>query len=123
MARILAIATDSRDPSEFPIAPVGAIQKVCAKAGIPLHRVDFFEINEAFATEPILSMRELEIEHRRMNVWGGAIANGHPLGASGTKILGNLCYILQHMRARYGIAVACNAGGEAVAVLIENWRI
>lgn len=120
MARILAFATDSRDPSEFPIAPVGAIQKVCTHAGIPLHWVDCFEVNEAFATEPILAMRELGISHERMNIWGGAIPKGHPLGASGAILIGNLCYILRKTGKRYGVACACNGGGEAMAILIEN---
>lgn len=121
LARIITFAVHSQEPNAFLTAPIGAIQKVCESAHIRISDVDLFEINEAFAIVPIAAMKELGIPRAQVNIWGGAIANGHPLGASGTKILSNLVYQLKDTGARYGIAAACNGGGEAVAVLIENY--
>lgn len=120
MARIVAFAVHSQEPEWYTIAPVGAIQKVLHEAGLRLRDIDLFEINEAFAVVPLHAMRELDIPHEKVNIWGGAVALGHPIGASGARITGNLVHQLIHTNGRYGIAVACNGGGEAVAVLIEN---
>lgn len=120
LARIAAFSVHSQEPEWYTTAPVGAIQKVLRQAGLRLQDIDLFEINEAFAVVPLYAMRELNIPHEKVNIWGGAIAIGHPIGASGARIAMNLAYQLIHANGRYGIAVACNGGGEAVAVLIEN---
>lgn len=121
LARIITFAVYSQEPNAFLTAPIGAIQKVCESANIKISDVDLFEVNEAFAVVPIAVMKAFGIPHSQMNIWGGAIANGHPLGASGTKIVSNLAHQLKATNARFGIATACNGGGEAVAVLIENY--
>lgn len=119
IARIVASATFSDVPLRFPTAPIGAIEAVLKRAGQCLGDVDLFEINEAFAVVPLAAMQKLQIPHEKVNVWGGAIAIGHPLGASGTRIVGTLALQLRALGKKRGIAVACNGGGEAVAVLIE----
>ena len=120
MARVVACAGYALAPAKFPLAPIGAIKEVLGKANLSVSDIDFFEINEAFAPVPIIASRELKIPMDRLNVRGGAIALGHPLAASGARILTTLLYIMQDHQAQYGIVSACNGGGEAVAVLIEN---
>ncbi|MBI2463093.1 MAG: thiolase family protein [Candidatus Spechtbacteria bacterium] len=120
LARVVAYAMHSQNPYWYTTAPVGAIKAVLAKAELSLDQVDFFEINEAFAVVPIYAMRQLGIPRSKVNIWGGAIALGHPIGASGARLVTTLAYELRATGKRYGIAVACNGGGEAVAVLIEN---
>ena len=120
LARIIAYATYSGEPYWYTTAPTDAIEKVLAAARLKVDMIDLFEINEAFAPVPLLAMRTLAIPHEKVNVWGGAIAVGHPIGASGAKIVGTLVHALSHRKGRYGLAVACNGGGEAVAVVIEN---
>ena len=119
MARIVAQASHARHPSEFTIAPIGAIEKVLARAGWTTADVDLWEINEAFAMVPILAMRELELDHSKVNIHGGACALGHPVGASGTRIIVTLMYALKKLGKTKGIASLCIGGGEAVAVAIE----
>ncbi|TFH74688.1 acetyl-CoA C-acyltransferase [Gammaproteobacteria bacterium LSUCC0112] len=119
MARIVAQASHARHPSEFTIAPIGAIEKVLARAGWTTADVDLWEINEAFAMVPILAMRELELEHSKVNIHGGACALGHPVGASGTRIIVTLMYALKKLGKTKGVASLCIGGGEAVAVAIE----
>ncbi|MDP2676757.1 MAG: thiolase family protein [bacterium] len=120
MARIVAFGHAGLEPREFLRAPTLAITRVVEKAKLRLQDIDLFEINEAFPPAPLFAIKELGLSPEKVNVWGGAIANGHPLGASGAKILVNLCYALQDMNGRYGIATTCHGGGGAVAVLIEN---
>ena len=119
MARIVAQASHARHPSEFTIAPIGAIEKVLARAGWTTADVDLWEINEAFAMVPILAMRELELDHSKVNIHGGACALGHPVGASGTRIIVTLMYALKNLGKTKGVASLCIGGGEAVAVAIE----
>lgn len=119
MARILAQASHARQPGEFTIAPIGAIEKVLAKTGWAAADVDLFEINEAFAMVPMLAMRELGLSHDKVNIHGGACALGHPVGASGTRIIVTLMYALKKLGKTRGIASLCIGGGEAVAVAIE----
>jgi acetyl-CoA C-acetyltransferase len=119
MARIVAQASHARHPSEFTIAPIGAIEKVLARAGWTTADVDLWEINEAFAMVPILAMRELGLDHSKVNIHGGACALGHPVGASGTRIIVTLMYALKKLGKTKGIASLCIGGGEAVAVAIE----
>jgi acetyl-CoA C-acetyltransferase len=119
MARIVAQASHARHPSEFTIAPIGAIEKVLARAGWTTADVDLWEINEAFAMVPILAMRELQLDHSKVNIHGGACALGDPVGASGTRIIVTLMYALKKLGKTKGIASLCIGGGEAVAVAIE----
>jgi len=119
LAYVRDCAVFSQDPSWYTTAPVGAIEKLLAKNKLTIADIDLFEINEAFAVIPLYAMHTLGIPHEKVNVWGGSIAIGHPLGASGTRIVGQLALQLRDLNKRRGIAVACNGGGEAVAVLLE----
>ena len=104
----------------FSIAPVGAINKVLDKAGLTIKDIDLFEINEAFAASILAVIKELDLDEARVNVHGGAIALGHPIGASGARILTTLLYAMKRKNAKRGIAAICIGGGEAVAVLVER---
>ena len=119
IARIVAQASFAQAPEWFTTAPVGAIQSVLAKAGWSVADVDLFEINEAFATVAMAPIHELGIAHEKVNVNGGACALGHPIGASGARILVTLIYALQARGLRKGVASLCIGGGEATAVAIE----
>ena len=119
LARIVAHATHSQAPEWFTTAPVAAIQKVLAKAGWSVGEVDLFEVNEAFATVAMAPMRELGIEHSKLNVNGGACALGHPIGASGARLIVTLIHALQRSGGRRGVAALCIGGGEATAIAIE----
>jgi acetyl-CoA C-acetyltransferase len=120
MARVVASATNSIAPELFAEAPVDAIRKCVAKAGLEIADVDLFEINEAFAAVPLLAMRELAIPLDKVNVNGGAVALGHPIGASGARLATTLIREMRHRQVRYGVASLCIGGGEAVATLFER---
>jgi acetyl-CoA acetyltransferase len=102
------------------IGPVSAIRAALDRAGLALDQIDFFEINEAFAAQYLAVEKELGLDRERVNVNGGAIALGHPLAASGTRITLTLALELKNRGARYGIASACIGGGQGIALLIEN---
>lgn len=119
-ARIVATATESRHPDNFPEAPIGAIEKVCARAGLSLADIDLFEINEAFASVPILAIKGLTLPLEKVNVNGGACAIGHPIGASGARLAATVIRELHKRTLRYGLATLCIGGGEAVAVIFER---
>ncbi|MBI1920033.1 MAG: thiolase family protein [Geobacter sp.] len=119
-ARIVATATESRHPDQFPEAPVGAIRKVCEKAGVAVSDIDLFEINEAFASVPLIAIKELNLPLEKINVNGGACAIGHPIGASGGRLAATVVRELHRRKARYGLASLCIGGGEAVAVIFER---
>ncbi|URX62422.1 acetyl-CoA C-acyltransferase [Luteibacter anthropi] len=119
LARVVAHATHSQEPEWFTTAPVGAIQKVLEKAGWKASDVDLFEVNEAFAVVPMAVMHELGVSHEKMNVNGGACALGHPIGASGARIVVTLLNALTARGAKRGVAALCIGGGEATAVAIE----
>ena len=119
LARIVAHSSHAMQPEEFPIAPVGAIEKVLAKAGWKISDVDLFEINEAFAMVAMLAMQKLDIPHSRLNINGGACALGHPVGASGARIIVTLLYALRRLNKSKGIASICIGGGEANAIAVE----
>lgn len=119
VARILATAAHAQEPAAFTTAPVGAINKCLAKAGWSIDQVDLFEVNEAFACVAMFAMRDLGIPHEKINVHGGATALGHPIGASGTRILTTLIGALKHKGLKRGIASLCIGGGEATAVAVE----
>ena len=119
LARIVAHATHSQEPEWFTTAPVGAISKLLEKAGWTIDDVDLFEINEAFAVVPMAVMRELGVSHDKVNVNGGACALGHPIGASGARIVVTLLNALTARGAKRGVAALCIGGGEATAIAIE----
>ncbi len=119
LARLVAHATHSQAPEWFTTAPVVAIQKVLQKAGWRVEDVDLFEVNEAFAVVAMAPMRELGIAHERLNVHGGACALGHPIGASGARVIVTLLHAMQQRKARRGVAALCIGGGEATAVALE----
>jgi acetyl-CoA C-acetyltransferase len=119
VARILAQASHAQEPEWFTTAPVGAIRKVLTRLGWKPHDADLYEINEAFAAVTMAAMREIDIDHARVNVNGGACALGHPIGATGARILTTLLHALRRRGGRRGIASLCIGGGEAVAVAIE----
>jgi acetyl-CoA C-acetyltransferase len=119
LARIVAHATHAQAPEWFTTAPVAAISKVLEKAGWSVGDVDLFEVNEAFAAVAMAPMRELGIPHDRLNVHGGACALGHPIGASGARLLVTLLHALKRSGGRKGVAALCIGGGEATAIAIE----
>ena len=119
LARILAHATHAQAPNLFTTAPVGAIQKLYKKVGWTTNDVDLFEINEAFAAVPMAAMRDLGIAHDKINVHGGACALGHPIGASGARIIVTLISALKKNSKKRGVAALCIGGGEATAMAIE----
>jgi acetyl-CoA C-acetyltransferase len=120
VARIVAHAAHAHEPGLFTTAPVPAIQKVLAKAGWSVGDVDLFEVNEAFAVVAMIAMKELSIPHDRININGGACALGHPIGASGARILATLLSALEARGAKRGIASLCIGGGEATAMAVER---
>ncbi len=120
IARIVGSATHSIAPNNFAEAPVEAIRKVVGKAGLQLHDIDLFEINEAFAAVPLVAIKQLQIDPDKVNVNGGAVSIGHPIGASGGRLAATLLRELKQRNARYGVATLCIGGGEAVAALFET---
>jgi acetyl-CoA C-acetyltransferase len=118
-ARVVATAAHAHEPAKFTTAPVPAIQKVLKKAGWTVADVDLFEINEAFAAVTMIAMRDLDIPHDKVNVHGGATALGHPIGASGARILATLIAALKQKGLKRGVASLCIGGGEATAMAVE----
>jgi acetyl-CoA C-acetyltransferase len=119
-ARILGYSTFSREPEWFTVAPVCAIDRLMQKLGLSVANIDLFEVNEAFSVVAIAAMKQLKIPHEKMNVHGGAVALGHPIGASGTRILVTLLSAMKQRQAKVGIASLCIGGGEAVAMAVER---
>lgn len=119
VARLVAHSAHAQEPKDFTIAPVGAINKLLAKAGWTVDDVDLFEVNEAFACVAMFAMKDIGIPHEKINVHGGATALGHPLGASGARIIVTLIAALKRHGKKRGIASLCIGGGEATAVAIE----
>ncbi|SFC78649.1 thiolase family protein [Pseudoalteromonas denitrificans] len=119
LCRIAAHATHSQAPAEFTVAPIGAINSVLNKAGWTINDIDLWEINEAFAMVTMLAINELKLDESKVNVNGGACALGHPIGASGARILVTLIHALRNRGLSKGIATLCIGGGEAVAIAVE----
>ncbi len=119
-AKLIAYASNSLHPDQFPVAPVGAIERVCAKAGLTTEQIDLFEINEAFAAVTLMAIKNLDLDRNRVNINGGACAIGHPVGASGGRLVTTLINGLEATGGRYGLATLCIGGGEAVAAIIER---
>jgi acetyl-CoA C-acetyltransferase len=120
MARIVAHSTFAQDPKWFTTAPIGAMKLVCERAGLSLDKIDLFEINEAFSVVTMAAIKELKLPPAKVNIHGGAVALGHPIGASGARLLVTLVHALEQKKARYGMASLCIGGGEAVAVIVER---
>jgi acetyl-CoA C-acetyltransferase len=120
LAVIRAQATSGREPEWFSLAPIDAVRKVAEKAGWLLPSVDLFELNEAFSVQALAVNRELELDPSRVNVHGGAVAIGHPIGASGARVLVTLLYAMQRYGKTRGIAALCLGGGNAVALAVER---
>jgi len=119
-ARIVAFTTVGADPTLMLTGPITATAKVLKKAGLSINDIDLFEVNEAFASVPLAWMYETGVSHERLNVNGGAIALGHPLGASGARLMTTLLYELERRGARYGLQAICCAGGMGTATIIER---
>jgi acetyl-CoA C-acetyltransferase len=119
MARIIGHSTHAAAPERFTTAPVGAIHKLLARTGWSLSDVDLFEINEAFAVVTLIAMRELKLPHDKVNVMGGACALGHPIGATGARVIVTLLHALRQRGLQRGIAALCIGGGEATAIAVE----
>lgn len=120
LAQILSMATFAQDPAHFTTAPTGAIELALQKAGLTLGDIDFFEINEAFAVVTMACIKKLNLDPKKVNIWGGAVALGHPIGCSGARLLVTLCSILEQQRSRIGCVSICLGGGEAVAMIISR---
>ena len=119
MAKILGHTTNSRHPSEFTIAPIGAIEKLLDKVGWSADEVDLFEINEAFAMVTMAAIKDLGLNPEKVNISGGACAQGHPVGSTGSRIIVTLMYALKRLNLKKGVAALCIGGGEATAIAIE----
>ncbi|MDO9133702.1 acetyl-CoA C-acetyltransferase [Hydrogenophaga sp.] len=119
-ARIVSVALSGADPTIMLTGPMPAARKALAKAGLTIDQIDLFEVNEAFAAVPMKFMKELGVPHEKVNVNGGAIAMGHPLGATGAMILGTLVDELHRRQLRYGLATLCVGGGMGIATIVER---
>jgi acetyl-CoA C-acetyltransferase len=120
IARVLAYAGAAQAPEWFTTAPIGAIRKLLKKTGLSVADVDLFEINEAFAVVAMAAIRDLDLDPARVNIRGGAVALGHPIGASGARILTTLIHALRKEGKKRGVATLCIGGGEATAMLVET---
>ncbi|MBN9399700.1 MAG: thiolase family protein ['Candidatus Kapabacteria' thiocyanatum] len=120
MARIVAQASFAHDPAWFTTAPIDAIKRVAGKAGLSIDDIDLFEINEAFAVVALAAQNKLGIPADKLNVHGGAVALGHPIGASGARLLTTLVHALKRYNRKYGLVTLCIGGGEASAMIVER---
>lgn len=120
LAKIISFADASQAPEWFTTTPVKAVNNALKKAGMTIDQMDFAEINEAFSCVPIANQRDLGLDMKKVNVWGGAVALGHPIGCSGARIVVTLNSILHQHHAKYGVAGICNGGGGASAIIIER---
>ncbi len=120
LARIVSYGHHAQEPERFPTAPVQAMEKALARAGLRKSEIDLYELNEAFAVVALACMRLGGLDPARVNVRGGAVALGHPIGASGARILTTLLYALHDRKAHYGLATLCIGGGEANALIVER---
>ena len=120
LARVVASAVAGVDPAVMGLGPIPATRKVLARAGLTIGQIDLVELNEAFAAQAIACMRELELDPERVNVYGGAIALGHALGSSGSRVLTTLVHALHRRKARYGLATMCIGVGQGIAMIVER---
>ena len=119
ICRIIAQASAAHEPKYFTTAPSKAMQKVLNKAGMSIDQIDLFEINEAFSNVALAAIRENSLDHEKVNIFGGAVSLGHPIGATGARILVTLISALKYQNKKFGLATLCIGGGEAAAVIIE----
>ena len=119
LARVVSVATTGVDPALMGIGPISATQKALKKAGLTIEDIDLFEINEAFASQCLACQKELGISDEKLNVNGGGISLGHPVGATGSRIVISLMYEMRRRKNRYGVATLCAGGGMGTAVVIE----
>ena len=119
-ARIIAYADAEHEPEWFTTAPIKAAEKALKRAGLNINDIDFFEINEAFSAVPMAFCKVMELSYDKVNIFGGAVSLGHPLGCSGARIVTTLINVLHQKNARYGMAAICNGGGGASAIIIER---
>jgi len=122
LAKIIGHGGAGREPEWFTIAPIDAIQKVLGKLKLKTADIDLWEINEAFSVVMLVLLKELKLDPKKVNPNGGAVALGHPIGASGARLLTTLLYEMKHQKAKRGVVSLCNGGGEAVAMVVENLR-
>jgi len=120
VARVVATAVAGVDPSCMGLGPIPATQKVLQRAGLTIDQIDLVELNEAFAAQAIACIRELELDPAQVNIYGGAIALGHPLGATGARILTTLVHALRRTKSRYGLATMCIGVGQGIAMIVER---
>lgn len=120
LARIISYADGAQDPAWFTTAPAIAAEKALKRAQLSIQDIDYFEVNEAFAVVALAFIQHFKLSQERVNIWGGAVALGHPLGASGARILTTLTHVLHTQKGRYGMAAICNGGGGASAMIIER---
>ncbi|MES2520078.1 MAG: acetyl-CoA C-acyltransferase [Bacteroidota bacterium] len=120
LAKIIGFADAEQEPALFTTTPTVAVPKAIKMANLIKEEIDYFEINEAFSVVPLAFEKMLEIPHKKVNIFGGAVSLGHPLGASGARILTTLISVLKHTKGRYGAAGICNGGGGATAIVIER---
>ena len=120
LARVVATAVAGVDPSCMGLGPIPATQKVLKRAGMTLNQIDLIELNEAFAAQAIACMRELKLDPAKVNIYGGAIALGHPLGATGARILTTLVHALRRTGSRYGLATMCIGVGQGIGMIVER---
>lgn len=118
--KIVAYASHAQNPTWFTTAPVEAMNKALAKANLKLEQIDLFEINEAFAVVALAAMKELKLDHSKVNIYGGGVSLGHPIGASGTRIVVTLMTAMENKKAKYGMAAICIGGGEALSLILER---
>jgi acetyl-CoA C-acetyltransferase len=120
VARVIAYGEFSQDPQWFSTAPPPSMERALKKAGLKVEDIDVFEINEAFAVVTLYAIREMKIDPQKVNIFGGSVAIGHPIGVSGARLLCTLITALKERRGRYGLASLCVGGGEAVSMIIER---
>src|SRR5690606_34133223 len=120
LARLVSCASAGVDPLYMGIGPIAAVPRALDQAGLKLEDIDLFELNEAFATQSLAVARELELDMEKLNVNGGAIALGHPLGCTGTKLSTQIIHELARRQKKYGLVTACIGGGQGIAGIIER---
>ncbi len=118
--KIVSYASHAQNPTWFTTAPVEAVNKALAKANLKLDQIDLFEVNEAFAIVALAAMKELKLDHSKVNIYGGGVSLGHPIGCSGTRIVVTLMTAMENKKSKYGMAAICIGGGEALALVLER---
>lgn len=118
--KIVSYASHAQNPTWFTTAPVEAVNKALSKAGLKLDQIDLFEVNEAFAVVALAAMKELKLDHSKVNIYGGGVSLGHPIGCSGTRIVVTLMTAMENKKSKYGMAAICIGGGEALALVLER---